>query len=93
MKSKQNGQPGLGATAVELVKNREAIAQLAQSSDAQRLMALLNRQSGGVQQAAQAAAAGDPSQLMAMMEQLMNSREGAELVDRIGAQAKQSGLE
>lgn len=93
MKSKQNGQPGLRATAAELVKNREAIAQLAQSSDAQRLMALLREQGGGVQQAAQAAAAGDPSPLMAMMEQLMNSREGAELVDRIGAQAKRSGLE
>ena len=77
----------------ELMKNREAISQLAQSSDAQKLMALLQQQSGGVQQAAQAAAAGNPSQLMAMMEQLMNSKEGAELVDRIGAQAKQAGLE
>ena len=75
------------------MKNREAISQLAQSSDAQKLMALLKQQSGGVQQAAQAAAAGNPSQLMAMMEQLMNSKEGAELVDRIGAQAKQAGLE
>ena len=77
----------------ELMKNREAISQLAQSSDAQKLMALLKQQSGGVQQAAQAAAAGNPNQLMAMMEQLMNSKEGAELVDRIGAQAKQAGLE
>ena len=77
----------------ELMKNREAISHLAQSSDAQKLMALLKQQSGGVQQAAQAAAAGNPSQLMAMMEQLMNSKEGAELVDRIGAQAKQAGLE
>ncbi|MEY8402438.1 hypothetical protein AALA54_03700 [Oscillospiraceae bacterium 44-34] len=77
----------------ELMKNREAISQLAQSSDAQKLMALLKQQSGGVQQAAQAAAAGNPRQLMAMMEQLMNSKEGAELVDRIGAQAKQAGLE
>lgn len=78
---------------MEFEKNREAIARLAQSSDAQKLMALLKQQSGGVQQAAQAAAAGNPSQLMAMMEQLMNSKEGAELVDRIGAQAKQAGLE
>ena len=36
----------------ELMKNREAFAQLAQSSDAQRLMALLKQQSGGVQEAA-----------------------------------------
>ena len=74
-------------------KNRKAVEQLAQSSDAKKLMELLQKQSGGVQQAAQKAAAGDPSQLMAMMNQLMHSKEGAELVDRIGAQAKQAGLQ
>jgi hypothetical protein len=56
-------------------------------------MALLNRQSGHVQEAARQAAAGDPSQLMTIMNQLMHSKEGAELVDRIGSQAKQAGLE
>ena len=76
----------------ELMKNREAFAQLAQSSDAQKLRELLQQQSGQVKQAAQAAAAGDPAQLMAIMDQLMRSKEGAELVDRIGAQAKQAGL-
>lgn len=76
----------------ELLKNRDAIDRLAQSNDARKLMELLKQQGGGVQQAAQAAAAGDPSQLMAIMNQLMNSKEGAELVDRIGAQAKQAGL-
>lgn len=73
-------------------KDRDAIAQLAQSSDAQKLRQLLQQQGGGVQQAAKAAAAGDPSQLVAMMDQLMHSKEGAALVDRIGAQAKQAGL-
>ena len=73
-------------------KDRDAIAQLAQSSDPQKLRELLQQQSGGVRQAAKAAAEGDPSQLMAMMDQLMHSKEGAELVDRIGAQAKQAGL-
>lgn len=74
-------------------KNRDAISRLAQSSDAQKLMDLLNQQSGHVQEAAKAAAAGDPSQLMTIMNQLMHSKEGAELVDRIGSQAKQAGLE
>lgn len=74
-------------------KNRDAISRLAQSSDAQKLMALLNQQSGHVQEAAKAAAGGDPAQLMAIMNQLMHSKEGAELVDRIGSQAKQAGLE
>ena len=73
-------------------KNRKAITQLAQSGDAQRLMELLQRQSGQVKQAAQAAAAGDPAQLMAMMDQLMHSKEGDELVNRIDSQAKQAGL-
>ena len=68
-------------------KNRDAITRLARSSDAQKLMELLQKQSGQVKQAAQQAAAGDPAQLMAMMDQLMHSKEGAELVDRINSQA------
>ena len=73
-------------------KNRDAITRLARSSDAQKLMELLQKQSGQVKQAAQQAAAGDPAQLMAMMDQLMHSKEGAELVDRISSQARQAGL-
>ena len=75
-----------------LEQNRAAIIKLAQSGDAQRLIELL-RQGGGVEQAAQAAAAGDPAALMAMMDRLMHTPEGAALVDRIGTQAKQAGLE
>lgn len=75
----------------ELAKNRAAVAQLAQSGDAQRLIALL-KQSGGVQDAAKAAAAGDPAQLMARLSQLMDTPEGADLVQRISQQAKDSGL-
>lgn len=89
---KNQENPLKGATAAELVKNRDAITQLAQSNDAQKLMELL-QQRGGVQEAAKAAAGGDPSQLMAMMNQLMSTKEGAELVDRIGTQAKKVGLE
>ena len=81
-----------GGPAQALEQNRAALSKLAQSGDAQRLMALL-RQGGGVEQAAQAAAAGDPSALMAMMDRLMHTPEGAALVDRIGTQAKQAGLE
>ena len=73
-----------------LEENRAAIS--ARSGDARRLMELLHRD-GGVEQAAQAAASGDPAALMAMMDRLMHTREGAELVDRIGAQAKRAGLE
>ena len=93
VQSKQNQEKLLkGMAASELVKNRDAISRLTQSGDAQRLMALL-QQRGGVQEAAKAAADGDPSQLMTMMIQLMSTREGAELVERIGDQAKKAGLE
>lgn len=74
-------------------QNREAIAQLAKSSDAHKLMELLQQQSGQVKQAAQAAAAGDPGELREMMDRLMRSKEGAELVNRIESQAKQAGLQ
>ncbi len=92
MQAKGKESQSKGFSPSDLVKNRGAIAQLAQSSDAQQLMSLL-QQRGGVQQAAQAAAAGDPSQLMTMVNQLMSTKEGAALVDRISSQAKRAGLE
>ena len=74
-----------------LEQNRAAISKLAQSGDAQRLMELL-RQGGGIQGAAEAAVKGDTSQLVGMMQRLMNTPEGGELVERISRQARQSGL-
>lgn len=90
MKRQESGKnnQGLGA---EMMKNRDAISKLAQSNDAQRLMELL-RQEGGVQDAAQAAAEGNPSELIKRVQKLMNSKEGAQLVERISQQAKKSGL-
>ena len=86
-----SGKDGKTLGAADLVKNREAISRLAQSSDAQRLLQLL-RQGGEVQGAAQAAADGDPAELVKMMQQVMSSREGAELVERISRKAKENGL-
>lgn len=80
-----------GMNPMELLKNREGISKLAQSSDAQNLMRLL-QQTGGVQDAAQAAAAGDPGALLKKMQQLMSTQEGAQLVERISRQAKEQGL-
>lgn len=78
--------------AAQLAKNRDALSRLAQSGEARQLMSMLQQQ-GGVQEAARAAAGGDPSQLMSMMSRLMNTKEGADLVERIGSQAKRAGLE
>lgn len=82
---------GMLEQAAQQMKNKGAVQQLLQSEDTKRMMDMLSRQ-GGVQGAAKAAAAGDPAQLMGMMQQLMNDPEGAQLVERITKQAKQNGL-
>lgn len=91
MRSKKEPGRSWQETAAEMAKNRSAISQLANSEEAQKLMSML-RQQGGVQEAADAAAGGDPAQLLAMMDRLMKSKEGAQLVDQIGEQAKKAGL-
>lgn len=85
-----NDASKLGRT-VEAMKNKGAVQQLLQSEDTKRMMALLEQQ-GSVQTAAKSAAAGDTSQIMSMMQQLMSTSEGAQLVERITQQAKKSGL-
>ena len=80
-----------GNNLMDHIKNRDAIVKLAQSSDAQNLMRLL-QQGGGVRDAAQSAAAGDPSALLKKVQQLMSTQEGAQLVERISRQAKANGL-
>lgn len=92
VQNKREAENPMKRAAQAISQNREVVTRVAQSGDARRLMELLG-QEGGVQQAAQAAAAGDPSQLMAMMNQLMHTREGAELVERIQNQAKKAGLQ
>ena len=82
---------GMLGQAAQQLKNKGAVQQLLQSEDTKRMMDMLSRQ-GGVQGAAKAAAAGDPAQLMEMMQQLMSNPEGAQLVERITKQAQQNGL-
>lgn len=92
MQGQHSKQPASSAQMGEaLGKHRQAIAHLAQSGDAQKLVSML-KQTGGVQQAAQAAAQGDASQLMGMMNQLMSTKEGAALVERLRRRAEESGL-
>ena len=88
MNQERSGKKGQESLPADLVKNKEALNRLARSGDAQRLMELL-RQGGGIQGAA---VKGDTSQLVGMMQRLMNTPEGGELVERISRQARQSGL-
>ena len=55
------------AAASQLVKNRDAIRQLAQSGEAKQLVSML-QQNGSVETAAQAAAKGKPQELMSMLQ-------------------------
>lgn len=80
----------LGQTAQKM-RDKGAVRQLLQSDDTKRMMDMLGSQSS-VKSAAKAAAAGDPAQLMGMMQQLMSTKEGAQLVERITKQARESGL-
>ena len=91
MRSQSSKPPAWSAGEEAFRKHRQAITQLAQSGDAKKLASLL-KQSGGVQQAAQAAAQGSPEQLMQLVNQLTSTQEGAELMDRLRRQAEQAGL-
>lgn len=66
----------------QLQQNKGALLQMMRSADGQRLMELMQQQSG-LQQAAGAAARGDATQLTQMVQQLMQTQEGAQLVNRI----------
>ena len=72
------------AAASQLVKNH--------SGEAKPPVSML-QQNGSVENAAQAAAKGKPQELMSMLQGLLNTQEGAKLVQRIEQQARQSGLE
>ena len=70
--------------AASLLKNKEALTRIMSSPDTKALMEMLNRQAGsGLKSAADAAMKGDAKALTGMVERLMKSKEGAELVGRI----------
>ena len=70
--------------AASLLKNKDAVMGLMNSPDAKKLMEMLNQNAGGgLKTAADAAMKGDASALMGLMQQVMGSKEGAAVVDRI----------
>ena len=91
MTKRSNEQENDLERVAERLKKKDGVQHLLQSDDTKRMMDMLNKQ-GGVQAAAKAAAAGDPSRLMEMMQQLMSTKEGSQLVERITKQAQQNGL-
>ena len=71
--------------AEQLRKNPAALKALMQSRDGQTLMQMLTQgdRGAGLQRAVQSAAKGDTTAMVQMVNQIMQSPEGAELVERI----------
>lgn len=70
-----------------LKNNQAALRTIMASRDGQTLMRQLTQRDGGasLQRAAQAASKGDTAELTQMISRLMESREGAELIQRISS--------
>ena len=71
--------------AEQLRKDPAALKSLMQSRDGQTLMRMLTQsdRGAGLQRAVQSAAKGDTTAMVQMVNQIMQSPEGAELVERI----------
>lgn len=71
--------------AEQLKQNPAMLRSLMQSRDGQQLIRMLTQddQGAGLQRAAQAASGGDPTQMMQMVKRIMESPDGAALVERI----------
>ena len=74
----------------QLKNNPAALQALMESPDGQALLRMLSAgdQGASLQRAAQSAAKGNPAEMMRMMNQVMKSPAGAELVQRINQSIK-----
>ena len=71
--------------AEHLKQNPAMIQAMMQSQDGQKLIQMLTQgeRGTGFQQAVRSASAGNPAQMMQMVQKLMQNPEGAALIDRI----------
>lgn len=69
----------------QLKQNPAMLRSLMQSGDGKKLLHMLTQgdQGAGLQQAVQAASAGDTAQMIQMVKRIMESPDGAALVERI----------
>lgn len=81
----------LKATIEKLKNDQGAVQALLGSRDGQKLMRMLTQNDNGaaLQQATQSAAQGNTEDLTKMLSQLMQSGEGAAIMNRINEAAKQ----
>lgn len=70
-------------------QNKALVQQLMNSADGQRLLALLTADGGSrLKNAAAAAEGGSTAEMVHMLAQVMESKEGAQLIQNIGGQLK-----
>ena len=70
--------------AAALLKNTQVLKSLLKAPDTQRLMQLLSQKAGdGLKSAAADAARGDTRSLTGLVDQIMRSQEGAQVIQRI----------
>lgn len=75
--------------AAGLLKNKALLQSILNAPDTKRLMQLLNQQAGGdLKQAARSAADGNPSALSDLVRQVMDSAEGARLIQQLNQKMK-----
>ncbi len=82
---------GKERTSTEKKPDPKVLQQLAQSGEAQKIMSLLQK-NDSLEEAAQSASKGDSKALLAMVQQLMSSQEGASLVENLQKKAKDAGI-
>lgn len=75
-----------------LGKNAKSFQDLAKTGEVQQLMTLLQK-NGSVTEAAKSASKGDSGALLGMVQNLMATEEGAELINSIQKKAKEAGIE
>ena len=77
-------------TIQQLNQDPATVQRLLSSQDGRKLVELMSRANGGaaLQQAAMSAMRGDPGQMTQMINQLMQSPEGAALVERINRETQ-----
>ena len=69
----------------------EQLGQLKDAPETQKIFAMLNKSTGGtLEQAADKAAKGDTTQLMAAIKHLMQDPEGAKLIQQMKSKLNQS---
>lgn len=70
--------------AAGLLKNKALLQTILNAPDTQRLLQLLDQKAGGeLKQAASSAARGDPQALSGLVRQVMESQEGARLIQQL----------